>query len=901
MPRRTKLLLLLGLLLAALVAAVGAWRWSRPSAGEIGAGDEVAGAGEAGAIIPAAVPARVRGKVLLEVLKDMPAWPGPKDQPREDPDGFDPAALDKEPGADGPALPLVPPPAGRCRALAWRAGVKLGEATCDAEGGFSLELAVPEGPATAVTIEVLVPGHLRGVLSAPAQSGTEAVLPTLALGPASWLEGQVLDRRGRAVAGVEIAATPLPGLGEPEPWRATSSASGAFLLDTVPAGPIRLRASRAGMALSVIEAFAPERGLVLIVDDLLDLGGHVLGDPALVARAQVRLEGSSLWPPLVQPVAPDGSFTFPELVDGVYGLVATVPAERPGEPEYASIPLENLSPGERVSVALVAARRVPVKVVSPDGSPVAAARVTLGYASVGLLQQIAETGPSGEADLGPVVPGPYVVRADADGYLPSESLPVDVGAATLERQTLTLVRPGRISGTVIDDEGRPVPEASILVDADALYSPGEAMIRARTFSALQRGGSLGVTSGAVPPIPLVSEAEEETGLWAQTDERGDFTLELLMPGRYSLRAVHGEHAGSASVTVDLDPGEREDGIVLTLGRGAPLTGRVLDGNRRPIAGARIELPDGAEVLTDALGVFSAGHRRGELRLVIRAPGMIPAVRVVRLDEEPLEIEEVLQPAEGGVEGRVRDGNDQPIAGARVTLTPEDGLSASVVTWTDARGLFEFSVLSPGPASIELDHPEFAPASRRVKVPAQARSGAPVELTLVPGWSLEVVVRIFGSGDPVPGARVEVDGQVWATDEAGEARIGRLSGPRAQVRVRAPGWTGHDAVVTRPESGPATLVVDLDEAAGIEGTVIDERGEPVGGARVLVRGESGAVLADVKTAADGRWSAADLPEGDVTVEAIPPTGLADLLAPVTLRTDVRRGHVTREVDLRFDRL
>ena len=38
--------------------------------------------------------------------------------------------------------------------------------------------------------------------------------------------------------------------------------------------------------------------MVIVVDSLQDLSGAVVGDPALVARAQVRLEGSSLWPPL---------------------------------------------------------------------------------------------------------------------------------------------------------------------------------------------------------------------------------------------------------------------------------------------------------------------------------------------------------------------------------------------------------------------------------------------------------------------------------------------------------------------------------------------------------------------------------------------------------------------------
>ncbi len=912
MSRRVQALLG-GLVVALAVIGALAWLWPGEAPAPDVAGsetgtaavgeDEVSGEEPA----PDAMPARIRGRVLLE--QGAPA-PAPAPLPGgggggEDmfegtgPSGYDPSALDREPGADGPPVVLTPPPLGRCRAVAWRAGARLGEASCDAEGGFLLELSVPAGP---VTVEMLVPGHLRGVLVAPAQGGTEAVLPTVALGPASWLDGQVIDRRGDPVVGLTLEALPLPGLGEPEPWRVTSGEGGAFVLDTIPGGPIRLRARAPGYALSVVEAYAPERGVVVVVDGLQDLGGDVIGAPELVRRAEVRLEGSALWPPLAQKASETGGFVFSDLVDGVYGLVAVVPAEKPGDPEYASIPLENLSPGSHVSVALIAAHRVPVKVVGPDGSPVPRARLTLGYASVGLLQQVAEADAEGLAELGPVVPGPYVVRADADGYLPSEALSVDVGAGAPERQVLTLVRPGKIAGTVIDEDGRPVPEASIVVDADTLYSPGEAMIRARTFGALQRAGSLGVTSGSVPPIPLIGEGEDEVGTWTQSDERGDFALELLMPGRYRLRAVHGEHAASAVVIVDLSPGEREDGVVLTLGHGVPLVGRIYDGNRRPLAGARVELPDGLEVLTDGFGAFDAGRRRGRVRLVVRAPGMIPQVLEVDLEEQAAPLELLMQPAEGGIDGRVRDGNGQPIAGVRVTLLPDDELTPTAVTWTDARGLWEFSNMSPGPATIELDHPEFAPEIRQVKVPAAARSEKAIELELAAGWALEVVVRAFGSGDPVAGARVEVDGQAWAADEAGEVRVTRLAVDKAQVRVRASGYVPTEQSVRRPDDGRAALVVDLDEASGIEGTVTDERGEPVGGAQVVVRTRDGsAVLAEVRTGVDGRWSVADLPAGDVEVEAIPPAGLADLLAPVTLRSDVRRGFVTRQVDLRFDRL
>lgn len=914
----------LALLLAGLGVAVAVW-WPRgPVAG---GGDADGGAGEAGAggaeaTAPAAVLTRIRGKVLLE--EPGPTGQGPGDRrpgtgaraeggDEQDEDGSEGpggAEVEDEGGEaarPGEELVLAPPPIGTCVARVWRAAKLLAEDGCGVDGGFLLALppiavATP-GTQAEVVVEMLVPGRLRGVLVAPVIEGVDVELPTVALGPASQLHGQVLNRKGEPIAGVEVAALPVPHLGEPEPWRVTSGADGGFVLDTIPEGPMRLRATHPGHALTIRDAYAPEAGVVIVLDELLALGGAVIGEPGLVGRARVRLEGSSLWPPLVEQAGADGSFVFPELIDGVYGLVATVEAETPGAQEYASIPLENLGPGVEVGLALALAYRIPVKVVSPDGEAVPGARVTVGYASVGLLQQVGETGPDGQVAIGPTVPGPYVVRADADGYLPSETLTVDLGATPLSVQTLTLVRPGRISGTVVDEEGHVVAEANITVDGEgAVYSPGEGVSRAGTFTALVRGGSLGVTRGAVPPIPLFAamEGEEALGLAAQSDDGGHFTLDLLMPGTYRLRAMHGLHAASAVATVRLAPGESADGVVLVLGRGVHLTGRVFDGNRRPLAGVRVELEDGSEVLTDAFGVFDAGYRRGRERLVLRGAGLVPEVVEVDLGRQDLEIERLMQPAEGEVHGRVRDGNDRPIEGVRVTLTPNDGLTPTTAVWTDARGLFALTDLAPGGAVLEVEHPDYAPASRPLRV-ARRGAGAAVELRMLEGWDLSLSVVARGSGEPIAGARVEVEEQLWATDAEGDATVRRLAGERVRVVVRAGGWVGQSQTVERPDDGQAMLVFELDEAAGMEGEVTDERGEPVGGARVVVRSRDGQVLADTRTAADGRWSAPDLPEGDVVVEAVPPAALAAILAPVTVESDVRRGHVTREVDLRFDRL
>ncbi|MBL8969870.1 MAG: carboxypeptidase regulatory-like domain-containing protein, partial [Myxococcales bacterium] len=297
----------IGLLLLAAAAAV-AWLWvEAPAPGKLVDGGEGGEVVTPTAVTPAA--RRILGRVLLESLA---AGTGPEGQVPE----------------NSPAGPLTAPAPGSCVARAWRNEQFLAEASCADDGSFALALAVTE----AVAVEMLVPGRLRAVLTAPATEA-DVQLPTVALGPASSLRGEVIDRQGRPVVGAEVAALPLPNLGEPEPWRVRSGPDGGFVLDTLPEGPIRLRVTRAGHALTITDAYAPEAGVVVVLDEMLGLQGAVIGEPAIAARAKVRLEGSSLWPPLVQPVRADGSFEFAELVDGVYGLVATVEAATPGGQE----------------------------------------------------------------------------------------------------------------------------------------------------------------------------------------------------------------------------------------------------------------------------------------------------------------------------------------------------------------------------------------------------------------------------------------------------------------------------------------------------------------------------------------------------------------------------------------
>jgi hypothetical protein len=229
----------------------------------------------------------------------------------------------------------------------------------------------------------------------------------------------------------------------------------------------------------------------------------------------------------------------------------------------------------------------------------------------------------------------------------------------------------------------------------------------------------------------------------------------------------------------------------------------------------------------------------------------------------------------------------------------DELTPTIVGFTDVRGVFELDGLPTGVAELEVHHGDFVPVARRVDV--KTSRGTPIEVVLATGWSIEVWVVEQGTRRPISGAAVEADGTLARTNAQGLAVLRRLSADRVRVQIDADGHSSRSATVTRPASDQAELRVELVDGGGMQGKVIDYRGDPVPGSRVVVRdARSGDVLAEVHTGAAGRWAVEGLPEGDVEVEAYPPGSRDDELAEVAQRSDVLRGRTTRDVDLRLDR-
>lgn len=857
-----------------------------------------------------------RGLVALVVLillggLAVLAWPSRDSPSEDDPSETLPGAkvsIGAEPqrtevqgrvlleGALADDAPLVEPeltPATDCRVRVWQQGVEVAERTrCGADGRFVALLG--EGTTGRVSVEIEAPDRLRAVVTVDLPESGPGVLPDVAVGIAQTVRGSVVNLRGDPMPGVVVQARPIPDLGEPEPWRRVTGDDGGFVFDTLPPGPVALQAAPPGHGPTVVEAIAPQDQVLLRLGGLYDVKGRVLaaGTDADVGAAIVRLEGSGVWPARVVEVEPDGSFVVSAVPDGVYALEAIV-ADEGGEPAFASLPLEGVEPDLEVSLALLEAQWVPVQVEDPEGAVVVGARVTLMNAQVGMLSRTALTGDDGRAWLGPVVPGPYIARADADSWLASAPEALQVEDAAVEPVVLRLARPGRLVVSVVDPAGVAVSGAQVSLRTDAVYSVGEAKTRAATFArTAQAAGTLGVVPGPVPPVPL-GDGSGATA-WRRSGSGGAVAFEELIPGSYTVTASHRGFAASVERAATVAAGAQVE-LTLMLRAGQPLTGRVRDSNDRPIEGAQIRVGDVLLARTDDRGVYDVGPHAGSVRVEVRASGFAAQTKTVRVRDSPVDLEWVLSEADSVLSGQVVGGNDRPIEGVRVTVHPRGGTSRTA--WTEADGAYRFEGLPSGRVEVRAEHEDYVPWSG----PLRVTDDSSLDITLEEGWSTTIVVRWSGSLEPVVGARVRGGGADAVTDERGDAVLSGLARDSLRVEISAAGAPSVRKSLKRGATQGRSVFIELVVGGRLQGRVTDFRGDPVSGAEVEVRlrGEDDAV-ATTRSRRRGSYSFEGLPQGDVDVQAWPPSTREDDLDTEVLRSDVRAGHVTDDVVFKLPR-
>lgn len=410
--------------------------------------------------------------------------------------------------------------------------------------------------------------------------------------------------------------------------------------------------------------------------------------------------------------------------------------------------------------------------------------------------------------------------------------------------------------------------------------------------------------------------------FVRTDARGSYQISLPAGAAGSpspsFNAGLPDYAGSTEPAMAAAPTAGAAGAAgvvaaptLLLKATAALAGVVVDGQGKPIAGAEVKAQRSAGAGPRAFSrQLATSDDQGAFRIQVM-PGLSYTLHAVHARFAPakLAVEGRLAPlaTRSGIRltmepglaafGKVVDGEQKPVAGAELTLSPVEPGAARRSVFPGSSPAESYSAVSAGDGSFQLEH---LPAGR-FDLAAKAEGYAPLTvrglalgerpeakdlgtMVLVPGAVLEGVV-VDAKGRPLSGAAV------WArkSAEAGMSGFGDLPrnpgerevrtgsdgrftlddltpGEAVDLSVRLAGYVaGSQRRLTVPHEGPVRVVLEL--AAGVSGRVVDEAGEPVVGATVSVLVVGSFFGGRQGTSdAEGRFRVDDLDAGKMTVIA-----------------------------------
>ncbi len=323
---------------------------------------------------------------------------------------------------------------------------------------------------------------------------------------------------------------------------------------------------------------------------------------------------------------------------------------------------------------------------------------------------------------------------------------------------------------------------------------------------------------------------------------GSYTLGSLPPGKLALE-VHGDNfvhrvQGTGTAVQDI-------AVPAILER----RGRVVDVQEKGVAWAEVRSGERVVAVTEEDGSFVAPVLAGTTPALVvyadgcaRAPVTGKAPWVVSVTKAAL------------VRGRIVDEANKSVPDVRVTANDGDG--PDLVTWTDERGAYQFSVALHGMITLRAERPGWRPLSLRVDAGRDER----MTLSLPRGRVVQGVVK--RGEQPAMGVRVRAGDAMAYTDADGAFTINGAPTGALAVVADGSGWRS-PAVRLAAGSDPAEVALPLYDRLPIAGRLRNDAGVPLADVAITIGARR-----VVQTAADGTFNAGRLRIRRVTLRAQP---------------------------------
>lgn len=779
-----------------------------------------------------------------------------------------------------------------------------GQATTDSGGSAKLT-RVPRGK---VWVLAEAPGFARAstqLLMEGAEREVKLALPT-----ASTLAVQVTDEAHTPLTNATVLVTTA----DPLPFGALTDAQGAARLERLGPAPYTVKASAAGY--ESVTRSGVSGSVELALRRLSSVLVHVkLADGTPAGGALVEIGGATLWPARSSTADAKGDCKISGLLAGSYDLRAT--KEQLVSRVLMGFELER-GQAQEVTLTLEPGRFVTALVTDGNGpNPhlVANADVVLAEEGLSTFPLRGRSGNDGKVSLGPISNGAATLSGRAPDFVGSAV--VAVPEMSTEPVRLPLLRGGTLLGEVVDARGFPIDGASVeLIGVDSMglpisETPQLLRFRRSHFSWALSGpppliaaGELGVMPGPIPPIPGSNaalaaaaldtaaqplDADEDIAPWI-SDSGGRFRAAPVTPGTVRALVRHPDFVEGVSDAVTLLPGGTAS-VKVTLLRGGSLEGRLKDERDRPVEGAEVEVlaehgtfQRATVTASDGSFAFSALPR--EVIINVRRaenPSRVAKRVPLTVEEGKRETLDITLPAlRDPLALTVLDDEGHPIELAEVSVLSLDPAAPLRSTgFSDGSGKLEVADARGLALRISAQAPGFA---RQALVLAAGDTRPELELKLQRGALVIGRVTALRGRRGVEGAVVSVSFQglhkTATTDEDGEFRLADVAIGPVKIHVSHPDYAEADASATVDNPGRRDREfelpdIDLEEPGGVEGEVLDERGDPVVGARVALGHApsylpAGALPRGVAvTDANGAFALQGLPSGAATVDAFSP--------------------------------